>query len=239
MTEIAVRHAPALPGRLDVEQVRYIAATEFVPKNYRGNLPAIMACIQTGRELGLGDLEALRSINVIDGRPSLSAELMVKLVRARGHSITGKFGADAVEVVGRRADNGDEMAVTWTLAMAKTAGLAEKTNWQRYPSAMLWSRAVSQLCRMLFPDCLRGLSHTDDEVEMTAEERVEEVLATAVPVDVGPVDALGEPESGESVVGSASRALSGSLSAEEEQVTLSFEEQAAQAQRTRAARGTK
>jgi hypothetical protein len=34
----------------------------------RGNLPAILACVAMGRELGLGDMVALRTINVIDGR---------------------------------------------------------------------------------------------------------------------------------------------------------------------------
>ncbi len=227
MTELAV-HEPQsaeLQGRLSNEQVQAIANTDFVPKGYRGNLPAIAACIYTGRELGLGDLEALRSINVIDGRPSLSAELMTKLVRARGHSIRGKFAPSTVTVYGRRVDNGDEMEVEWTLEMAKTAGLADKQNWKRYPEAMLWARAVSQLCRMLFADCLRGLSHTGDEVEMTAEERVEEaVTAGAVPVDEGPVDeevavveqlsALAEPEP-------------------------SLAEMAEVAQRKRAARGTR
>lgn len=159
-TDLVVRE----PQRLDVEQIRFIASTNFVPEHYRGKLPEIMACIATGRELGLGDLEALRQIYVVDGRPTLSAELMVKLVRRRGHSITGSVGPDEATVTGKRADNGDEMTVTWTLKMAQRAGIAGKTNWQRHPEAMLWARAVSQLCRMLFADCLAGISHTPEEI---------------------------------------------------------------------------
>lgn len=159
-TAIAIRETE----RLDVEQLKFIAATEFVPKHYRGKLPEILACVATGRELGLGDLEALRLIYVVDGKPTLSAELMVKLVRRRGHSLTGEMGEGSATVTGRREDNGDEMTVTWTLAMAERAGISGKTNWQRYPEAMLWARAVSQLCRMLFADCLAGLSHTPEEL---------------------------------------------------------------------------
>lgn len=187
-------------GRLQSKQIAYIAGTEFVPKSYRGNLPAIMACIQTGRELGLGDLEALRSINVIDGRPSLSAELMVKLARAKGHSITGEFGDGTVTLVGTRGDNGDSMTVTWTREMAQKAGLLGKDNWKKYEPAMLWARGASQLCRMLFPDALHGLSQTPDESEMSVEEKIAETLTrAAVPVDPGPDDSLPEPVEGEIV----------------------------------------
>lgn len=168
-----VKHQPAqaLAERMDGKQIQYISTTEFVPKTLRGNLPAIIACIQTGRELGLGDMESLRSIYVVDGRPTLSAELMVRQVRRRGHSIAGESTPDYATATGRRKDNGDTMTVTWTLEMAKRAGLAGKQNWKNYPEAMLWARAVSQLCRMLFGDCLAGVVYTMEELEdgVTAE----------------------------------------------------------------------
>ncbi len=141
-----------------------IAHTDFVPRAYRGNLPAIAACIFTGRELGIGDMASLRYIHVIDGKPTLSAELMVHLVRQAKHSITGTATPEKAVVKGRRADNGDEMEVVWTLEMAKRAGLTGKSNWRAYPEAMLWARAVSQLCRMLFPDVLAGVSYTPEEL---------------------------------------------------------------------------
>jgi hypothetical protein len=188
MSEVVVREAE----RLDVEQIKFIASTDFVPKQYRGKLAEIMACIAAGREIGLGDMESLRQISVIEGRPSLSAELMVKLVRRQGHSIMGQVGDGEVTVVGKRADNDDEMKVTWTLAMAERAGIGGKTNWQRYPEAMLWARAASQLCRMLFADCLAGMAHTPEElgadeppfvevseppvIDGPSEERVPEVI---------------------------------------------------------------
>lgn len=170
------------------EQLKYIASTDFVPKGLRGNLPAILACVATGRALGLPDMAALRSIHIVDGKATFSAELMVSLVRKRGHSITGSYGEGSVTVTGRRHDNGDEMSVTWTIAMAERAGLANKTNWKNYPEAMLWARAVSQLCRMLFADVFAGETYTPDEAELTELEREQlEVNATlgdlAVPGD--------------------------------------------------------
>lgn len=163
-TDLAVRE------RLTPEQLTYISKTEMIPKAYRGNVPAIMACVATGRELGIGDMHALRSIHVVDGKATLSAELMVTLARQAGHSITAEFAPDAVKVTGKRADNGDTMTVEWTMEKAKTAGLAVKPNWKNYPDAMLWARAVSQLCRMLFPDVMMGLAFTRDEFGETTVE---------------------------------------------------------------------
>lgn len=149
---------------LSTQQLQYIAGTELVPKAYRNNMPAIMACVLTGRALGLDEMTSLRMIYVVDGKATLSAELMVMAVRRHGHSISGESSADQATAKGRRADTGDEMSVTWTMEDAKRAGLQGKQNWVKYPQAMLWARAVSQLVRMLFPDALLGLAYTPEEM---------------------------------------------------------------------------
>lgn len=167
-TEIEVREEGRQMAVLTNEQLQFIAGTEFVPPGLRGNLPAILACVATGRALGIADMSALRSIHIIDGKATFSAELMVQLVRRAGHSIIGEVTDGAATVTGKRADNGDEMKSTWTLAMAERAGLLNKSNWKKYPEAMLWARAASQLCRMLFADCFAGATYTDEELEGTA-----------------------------------------------------------------------
>lgn len=179
-TEVALR----APERLDIEQIKFISSSELVPKAYRGKMADIMAAIVTGRSLGISDMHALRSIYVVDGKASISAELMVALVRNHGHSITRKVADGKCEVTGIRADNGDTITVEWTREMAETAGLLSKAVWQKYEAAMLWARAVSQLCRMLFADCLSGMVYTPEEVELTAEERVDEAVGyVPVPAD--------------------------------------------------------
>lgn len=181
MSELAVREPEALsPTVLTNDQLQYIARTEFVPPGLRGNLPAILACVATGRALGIPDMTALRSIHIIDGKATFSAELMVQLVRRQGHSITGDVTDGAATVKGKRADNGDEMSMTWTTGMAERAGLLKKSNWVKYPESMLWARAVSQLCRMLFADCFAGATYTQEEL---AEG---EILLTGDPQEAVP-----------------------------------------------------
>lgn len=145
-----------------------IAGTDFVPKALRNNPPAILGAILAGRELGMGPMEALRTIDMIDGKPSPSAEWMVGKVFGAGHVIVAKEQTDQTcTVEGIRFVDGREvarMAFTFTLDMAKRAGLLTKSNWKNYPEAMLYWRAVSQLCRQFFPDVLKGLKYLPEEL---------------------------------------------------------------------------
>lgn len=186
----------AQPVALTSDQLKFISQTEFVPKGLRGNLSAILACVTTGRELGLGDMTALRSIHIIDGKATFSAELMVQLVRKAGHSITGDLSAETAVVVGKRRDNGDTMTVTWTLDDAKRIGLLNKDNWKKYPEDMLWARAVSALCRRLFADCFSGASYTPDELgagDVTADELMDGEIVGEL-VGETEIETLSEPQ---------------------------------------------
>lgn len=184
VTEIAVRKQDISPSLLSADQLKFISNTEFVPKSMRGNMPAILACVATGRALGLPDMTALRSINIIDGKAAFAAELMVARVRDRGHSITGEVSGTEAVVHGKRIDNGDEMTSTFTIDMAQRAGLLGKSNWKNYPESMLWARAVSQLCRMLFADCFAGQTYTPDEAEdTTVDELMDEPPAAEAAAD--------------------------------------------------------
>jgi hypothetical protein len=191
-TELVVRETGQEITRLEPEQIKFLANTEFVQKGVRGNLPAIFATIATGRELGLGDMASLRHVHVIDGKPGYSAEIMVVLARRAGHSITGEVDATRALVRGRRADNGDEMTCEWTLDMAQKAGLLSKSVWQKYPQSLLWARAVSQLCRMLFADCFAGATYVPEELEESAGEPATS-SSMGIEADVQQADKPGAP----------------------------------------------
>lgn len=179
MTELIVR------DRLTTEQLSYIKDTDFIPKRYRGNVPAIMAAVVTGREYGLGDMESLRLIDVIEGKPELNAQAKLLLARKAGHSIVGEVTPTEAIVHGRRADNGDEMSVAYTLEDAKAAGLLSKDNWKCYPKEMLWARAITILCRRLFGDVVPAIPDAY-EIESIAQSEEAETLEAAT--DVPPVD---------------------------------------------------
>jgi hypothetical protein len=155
-----------------------ISNTPFVPTALRGKNEAVLACVLYGAELGLGPMQSLNSIHVIEGRTAMSPELMRAMVARHGHRIDViENSATVCEVKGMRSDTGSTATVRWTMEDAKLAGLAGKNNWKTYPRAMLLARATSELCRIVFPDVIAGLSYTPEEVSSIAGvEYVEEIV---------------------------------------------------------------
>jgi hypothetical protein len=144
-----------------------IASTPFVPGALRGRPESVLAAVLYGQELGLGPMQSLQGIHVIDGRVAAAPELMRALIARAGHRLdVVEATDDHVTMSGRRADTGATASVTWSMADAQRAGLLDKKggSWRAYPRAMLLARATSELARMLFADVVSGLSYTPEEV---------------------------------------------------------------------------
>lgn len=154
-----------------------IAGTEFVPEAMRGNPAVVTAAIMYGDELGIGPMQALAGINVIKGKPTPSSELQRALVLREGHTLR-VLASDGTHcrLMGQRIGERDGVVIEWTLEMARAAGLLANPTWQRYPRAMLIARATSELCRVVFPDVIKGLAHIadDDESAASADDWVAE-----------------------------------------------------------------
>ena len=126
-----------------------------------------MAAMLTGHEIGIGPMQALSEISVINGRPCMSAKLMRALVHRAGHDLWFEAkGNTKVTICARRADWPEDRAakVTWTMDDAKAAGLAGGQNYRKYPRAMLAARATGEICRDNFADVLGGIGYTPEEL---------------------------------------------------------------------------
>lgn len=142
-----------------------IAGTDFVPVAFRGRPEAVLAAMLTGHELGIGPMQSLGKIHVIEGKPAISAELMRALVLQAGHELwIDESTATKCTVAGRRRGTDQISKVTWTMDDAKRAGLDGRQNWRKYPKQMLAARASSELARMAFPDVLAGVSYSVEEL---------------------------------------------------------------------------
>ena len=177
---------PLSPAEVNWKTAQKIANTPFVPTAFRGKPEAVFAAILYGDELGLGPMQSLNSIHVIEGKPSMSPELMRALVARAGHRLDVKLASnDKVVLWGKRADNGSEATVEWSMKDAQQAGLAGRGAWKTYPRAMLLARATSEICRQIFSDCIMGLSYTPEEASSIAG--VEWTDAPVEPVQTAPL----------------------------------------------------
>lgn len=153
---------------LMLKQADILAQSRIIPAAYRNRSADVVAAGLAGQAFGWDLMTSLRNYHVIEGTASLRPEAMLGLVRRAGHSVTltienGNDGRQAV-AHGKRADTGDEHTAIFSQADAARAGLAKKKNWEQYLDSMLTWRAVSALCRVLFPDVVLGAGYVPEEI---------------------------------------------------------------------------
>lgn len=193
MTAVVAYETASLSDRIAYANT-LAAAGQLIPKGLldpatgKPSAPKILLVMETGSMLGLHPMAALQSIDVVEGRATLSAKLMKALITKAGHhveivkhgSIPG--GDYSVTVNAVRADNGEKHTSTWDIARAIRAGSVDsyKQNaqgvwevrarsksgqalpWEAYAEVMPMWRAISDVSREGFGDVLFGLYSTEE-----------------------------------------------------------------------------
>ena len=137
-----------------------------------GTPQAVLTTLLLGRELGLSAMAALRSVHIIEGRHSLSAELMVALVLRSGlaEHFTLIESTDKICTYETKRKGATVQRLSYTIEQAGTAGLLappkpgkKPSPWHKIPTQMLRARCKSELARLEYPDILAGL-YTPEEL---------------------------------------------------------------------------
>jgi len=123
------------------------------------------AIMLKGYELGLSLSGSFEYIHIVEGKPSLSPRGALALILGSplngGVKITEEPGKCTVWM--KRADNGFEHTVTWTMDDAQKAGVIKpKSGWEHYPANMLRWRAVGFCADVVFPDLTGGMKRADE-----------------------------------------------------------------------------
>lgn len=152
---------------------KIVAASQLAPKGVTSP-QAIAVAVQAGLELGLGPVQALQSVAVINGRPVIYGDTALALAMAHPDFldiVEEVEGGVATCVVKRRGRSDTKR--TFSEADAKKAGLWGKSGpWTQYPSRMLQMRARSFALRDSFPDAIKGVGIAEEVRDYSAPRNV-------------------------------------------------------------------
>lgn len=183
------RHVPPVPAMADgpgliphTDELQVLAqlAVTFaqaglVPSQLRGKPADVLLVLMTGRGLGIDPLVALRECHPIDGKVTVSPKLKLAIVRQRGlGQVWPDPGNDAVQATWHATRTDDPRATVYSASYsiddARTAGLAGKDNWKKYPRQMLQWRALGYLLDVAFGEVGTGLYSADELGAVTDDE---------------------------------------------------------------------
>jgi hypothetical protein len=182
VSELAIKPTFSLaPQNLDeaLKFADYLANSDIVPKDFQKKPANILVAVQWGMELGLQPMQAMQSIAVINGRPSLWGDAVIALVRSSPlceyvyETDDGETASCRVKRVGE-----DEQTRTFSMTDAQQAGLKGKQGpWAQYPKRMRQMRARSFALRDVFPDVLRGMPMAEEVQDIPVERELNQTHA--------------------------------------------------------------
>ena len=125
----------------------------------------VVTAIMHGMEVGLKPMQAIQSIAIVNGRPTIWGDAALGLVQGSGLAeyVVERVEGDGEDMVAicetKRHGWPTPVVGRFSVADAKLAGLWGKAGpWKQYPRRMLQMRARGFALRDAFADVLKGLS---------------------------------------------------------------------------------
>lgn len=155
------------PGNFDhyFRIARMMSTSELVPKAYKDKPQDVLIAMEMGASLGIGPLQAIQNIAVINGKPCLYGDGMLAVCAGRPdfENISEEpILDDKGKTVGYRCTvtrrGRTPIVQSFTIEQAQAAGLWGKQGpWKQYPDRMLQMRARGFALRDSFADALGGV----------------------------------------------------------------------------------
>jgi hypothetical protein len=118
---------------------------------------------------GMHPAKAIQRYHIVQGRPAMKAETMLAEFQKAGGKVDWELYTDEAVTGVFSHPQGGSVRIEWTLAKAKTAGLAGKDVWKNYARAMMRSRCISEGVRTVYPGVVEGV-YTPEEIEALAPD---------------------------------------------------------------------
>lgn len=186
----AMRGAVTPPVRVETQSIdlftlcRSLAASGYF-QDAKDEAKAVVKVLY-GQELGISAVQSMMGIHVINGKPSLSANMIASLIKgSRKYDYRIKRLDNEACSLGLFENRGGEWAEIgdsdFTLEDADRAKLltgANKHNWTNYPRNMLFARAISNGARFYCADIFGGAAvFTPDELGAVVSGDTGDVVA--------------------------------------------------------------
>ena len=162
---------------------KMMSESAMVPKPYVGKAQDILLAMEFGRSLGLGILQAVQNIAVINSKPCLYGDGLLAV--CSGHpdfediietnALDSSGAIVACKCVVKRKGR-SAVEIVFTMDDAKKANLWGKSGpWSQYPSRMMKMRARGFALRDSFSDALMGVSFAEEvqdyqEIDVTPKK---------------------------------------------------------------------
>lgn len=173
-----------IPEAAEMQTILSIAdmavKSRLIPSNISTKEQAAIIILK-GRELGLPPLVSFAHIHVIQGKPTMSAEILLAHIY-KDHptaqvNIVEKTSTKCV-LKAKRPNETEFSEFTWDMDRAKKMGLDQKDNWKKQPETMLFWRAITEMKRAKFPEVCLGVDYSREELE---ESGLRDAAPTATP----------------------------------------------------------
>lgn len=165
------------------QMAKALASSTVVPKEYQGNVANGLIAIEIAQRLQTSPLMVMQNLNVIQGRPSWSAQFLIAMVNGSGKYDTELQFDEKQDKDGKpyscqcwAEKNGRKVTgITVDMNMAAAEGWLQKngSKWKTMPQVMLRYRAASFFARMNCPELTLGY-YTKDEAYEIAEADYQE-----------------------------------------------------------------
>jgi hypothetical protein len=115
---------------------------------------------------GLHPATVARDYHIIKGRPALKADAILGRFQSSGGCVNWPKYTET-EVTGIFSHpKGGAVEITWSIEMAKKAGLTGNDTWNKYPRQMLRARCISEGVRTVFPSITSGFYTVEEAQDM-------------------------------------------------------------------------
>jgi hypothetical protein len=152
------------PSRKEIEWIAQAFIASGYVKDAAGFGQAVTKII-AGLEIGVAPFQAMRGLHIINGQPTLSAGLVGALVKRSGRYNFLPQTTNDEECILDWYENGELVGQSrFTMSDAQRAGLTKNPSWSKYPTDMLFARALTQGARRFAPDCFGGAAYTAEEL---------------------------------------------------------------------------